>query len=121
MKGRVLIVEDDTMIADVLADILETMDLESRWASKGIDAEAAVKKENFDLVILDLELPGIPGTEVARRLRNIIPDIKIIYSTGFSDLEDDIDRDHESFINVIRKPFEIAEIKAAVEKGLRKH
>lgn len=121
MRKRVLIVEDDSMIADVLSDILETMDLESSWASRGTEALALIESMDFDLAILDLELPGRPGTEVAKEIKALLPKIKIIFSTGFSDLEEDIDTSDKNFLCVVRKPFEIVEIKAAIEKGLANH
>lgn len=109
------------MIAEVLGDIVVSMGMTSFWASRGSEAVEFVEQDIFDLVIMDLELPEMPGTEVARQLLSIDPELKIVYSTGYSEHEDRIDMNHPSTVAVIKKPYEIADIKAVIEKGVNSH
>lgn len=120
-KEKILIVEDETMIAEVLGDIVAAMGMTSIWAAHGAEALEYAEKDHFDLVIMDLELPEMPGTEVAMKLLEFDPALKIIYSTGYSEHEDRIDHSHPSTVAVIKKPYEIADIKAVIEKGVNSH
>ena len=120
-KYKILIVEDDTMIAEVLGDIVASMSMTSFWASRGSEALEFVRQDSFDLVIMDLELPEMPGTEVARALLELDPQLKFVYSTGYSEHEDRIDLSHPTTVAVIKKPYEIADIKAVIEKGVNSH
>lgn len=119
----ILIVEDDPMIADALSDIVTVLGYTSVWAGTGDDALQLLEvyDDPFDLAILDLELPGLSGTETAKKLKELIPDIKIIFSTGYSDQEDNIDTNDPNVFGIIRKPFELDDIKAAIEKVLPCH
>jgi two-component system OmpR family response regulator len=68
-RVRILIVEDDAALASGIARILEGEGHAVDVMSKGEDAVSAAKRERFDLLILDIGLPGIDGFEVLRRLR----------------------------------------------------
>lgn len=118
---RVLIVEDDSMIADVLGDIITSFGYETVWVSNGKDAINLVETQAFSVAVIDLELPEMPGTEVAKRLKRLIPQLKYIFSTGYSEQEDHIDPNDPGFYGVIRKPFEIIDIQAAIENALSNH
>jgi len=66
---RILIVEDDPSLASGLSRILEAEGYAVDVTSRGEDAVQAARQERFDMVILDVGLPGIDGFEVLRRLR----------------------------------------------------
>ncbi len=69
MKGRILVVEDESDLAELVAFNLQQEGYSVVVASDGASALAEVKRQKPDLVVLDLMLPDIPGTEVCRRLR----------------------------------------------------
>ncbi|MCX7168824.1 MAG: response regulator [Proteobacteria bacterium] len=66
---RVLLVEDDPQLGDGLATGMRQSGFAVDWLKDGVSAEAALKSENFDLVVLDLGLPRLSGMELLRRLR----------------------------------------------------
>lgn len=67
--SRILIVEDEEAIAELEKDYLELNDFEVKIENSGDTGLAAALAEDFDLIILDLMLPGIDGFEICRRLR----------------------------------------------------
>ena len=115
---RILIVEDDPMVADVIGDIVATLGFESMWASSGVDVFDRLEEMEFDLVIMDLELPAMNGFDVACRLKRMDPGVRILFSTGYSDTIDLIDLSDPSYCGIIRKPFDLAGIQTAIEKAL---
>ena len=66
---RILIAEDDTIIADGLSRSLRQAGYAVDWAPNGVQADAALATVSYDLLILDLGLPKMPGLEVLKRLR----------------------------------------------------
>lgn len=84
---RVLIVDDAPEFARLIKDALSTMpySLETRVILSGEEAWLEASKTRYDLVITDLRLPGIPGTELVRRLRARYPDIGIIAISGLEE------------------------------------
>lgn len=117
-EKSILVIEDDPMIAEVMNDIFTFMGYGSEWVTNGQDALELIEKKSFDLIIMDLELPKIPGSRLAEEIKKIRPDVRILFSTGYSEQEEHIDIDDPNCYGIIRKPFEIVDIKAAIEKAL---
>src|SRR4051812_23987475 len=69
MNERILVVEDTEAILDAVTDALAAEGFDVQGACDGTAALAVAEAESFDLVILDLMLPGLSGTEICRRLR----------------------------------------------------
>jgi two-component system OmpR family response regulator len=67
---RILLAEDDSIIADALVRALRKAGYAVDHVANGVDADTAVTAEHFDLLILDLGLPRLPGIDVLKRLRN---------------------------------------------------
>ncbi len=82
---RILLVDDDDDVRDYTATVLEEAGYDVRVAARG---EAAVKLlaagEPFDLLITDIVMPGWDGPELARRVKLIRPELKVLYITGFT-------------------------------------
>jgi CheY-like chemotaxis protein len=117
-KKRILIVEDEAMIAEAMSDIIEVLGYETVWFESGLEALKLSADSRFDVAVIDLELPAMPGLEVAERLLKRQPDLRIIYSTGYSEQEDQIDPTHPQVAGIIHKPFEMADLQQAIENAL---
>ena len=79
---RLLIVEDDAMLADGLARSLRQSGYAVDWVDSAERAQLAVEHETFDLVVLDVGLPGIDGFELLRRLRRAEQYVPVIVVTA---------------------------------------
>lgn len=113
--SRILIVDDEGSLRNMLAATLEQLNYETEQAADGFDALAKLPLD-FDLVLLDLEMPGMDGFEVARRIRSEYDksDLPICMITTFSGREERI-RAVESGVNdFIVKPVDPTELKVRV-------
>lgn len=112
---RILIVDDDPMVAEAITDLVSSFGHSPVTVNSGEAALSLMRKDQFDLAILDLELPGIIGIDAARAMVGMQPGIKILFSTGYSKQEEQIDTSAGYFHGIIRKPFDINDLKAAIE------
>jgi len=87
-RGRVLCVDDNPDVLELQKCILEHSGYEVLLASNGADGISLAKDREVDLVLLDYEMPLMKGTEVAQRLRDMLPALPIIIVSG-SDLPED--------------------------------
>jgi CheY-like chemotaxis protein len=82
---RILLVDDDDDVRDYTASVLEEAGFDVRVAARG---EAAFRLlasgEPFDLLITDLAMPGWDGIELARRVKLLRPELKVLFVTGYS-------------------------------------
>jgi DNA-binding response OmpR family regulator len=117
--GRVLVIEDDAEIADVLRRFLRQEGHEVRTAADGEEALPAATEFVPDLVILDLGLPGIDGVDVCRRLR-ADGDVPILILTARAELEDRVEGLDSGADDYLVKPFERQELLARIRALLRR-
>jgi two-component system response regulator (stage 0 sporulation protein F) len=85
-RGRILIVDDEQTVLEVLSEYFTTQGYTTRTASGGAEALAAVERERPDLVLLDVRMPGLDGVEVLRRLRQADQRLAVIMVTANEDL-----------------------------------
>jgi DNA-binding response OmpR family regulator len=117
--GRVLVVEDDDEIADVLRRSLRQEGHEVRTAADGEEALEAARDFSPDMVVLDLGLPKLDGVEVCRRLR-ADGDVPILILTARSDTEDRVRGLDAGADDYLPKPFERAELLARLRALMRR-
>jgi len=117
--GRVLIVEDDIDIADVLRRSLRNEGYEVRTSADGVEALDVAAGFFPDLVVLDLGLPGMDGVEVCRRLRTD-GDVPILMLTARSETEDRVTGLDSGADDYLVKPFERKELLARIRALLRR-
>ena len=114
----VLLVEDETVVRAFLARILDRGGYRIRVAASANDALAMVPTPDAlpDLLVTDVQMPGMPGPELARRLRAMRPDLPVLFISGYA--EDLIDRPDGEAIRVLEKPFNADSFAAAVRAAL---
>src|ERR1044072_3268590 len=119
--GRVLVVEDDEEIADVLRRSLRSEGSEVRTSGDGVEALDAAAGFVPDLVVLDLGLPRMDGVEVCRRLREDGDHVPILMRTAGVETEDRVDGLDSGADDYLTKPFErqelLARIRALLPRG----
>lgn len=119
-KRRVLIVEDDEDISMVEEAYLEAAGFETVIVADGRKVAALLERESFDLILLDLMLPGKSGYEVCREIRDKV-DIPILMVTARTESVDKIRGLGLGADDYIAKPFDPAELVARVNANLRQH
>ena len=116
MAAKILIVDDQKGIRNLLKEVLAELGYEAEVASSGTEAVQAASQGFFKLVLLDLKMPGFNGFETIKMLKEICPDLKIILMTGFYDsflLEEA--RNHGAS-GVLHKPFSLEEIQRILKE-----
>src|SRR5512144_2335731 len=118
-SARVLVVEDDEAIADVLRRSLRAEGHEVRSAGDGAEALTAAEQFSPDLVVLDLGLPRLDGVEVCRRLR-ADSDVPILMLTARTETENRVEGLDSGADDYLVKPFERRELLARIRALLRR-
>lgn len=117
---RILIAEDDRIIADGLARALKRSGYAIDCAHNGLDADTALMTASYDLLILDVGLPKLSGLEVLKRLRarnSSLPVLMLTALDGTSDRVRGLDLGADDYM---AKPFELAELEARVRALTRR-
>ena len=117
---RILIVEDDEAISMVEEAYLESAGFETKIIAEGTSVGVLLEKEQFDLILLDLMLPGKSGYEICREIRDQI-DIPILMVTARTESVDKIRGFGLGADDYIAKPFDPAELVARVHANLRQY
>lgn len=120
LNKKILVVEDDWDINGLLCKILIQNGYEVRGAYSGTEAKMCVEQYEYDLIILDLMLPGICGEELIKEIRklHVMP---IIVASAKTSSEDKINVLKMGADDFISKPFDINEVLARVEAQLRRY
>jgi len=112
---RLLLVEDDDLVAAGLTTLLELEGFTVHTIGRGLAVVDAIKSFQPDAVILDLTLPDISGIEVFHRLRKRWPDLPVVFSTGDGGHEVTAELKRKG-VELLRKPYEIAELLSALQR-----
>ena len=118
MKSRILLVDDEESIRHSLGEILGFEGYDVITAESGEAAILQIQKETFDLVILDLKMPGIDGLEVLNYIHDAAPDTKVILLTAHGFLESAIQALREGAQDYILKPANSSSILDSIERAL---
>ncbi len=106
----VLIVDDDINLADSLSDILEAKGYNVRCAGSGEEALSLIKENIFDVVFLDIKMPGMNGVETLKRISEISPTIEIIMITAYAEDELVNQAKKQGALWVLPKPIDIDKV-----------
>jgi two-component system KDP operon response regulator KdpE len=117
--GRILVVDDEPQIRRVLRTTLSTQGYEVFDAKTGEEALLAVRDQRFDLILLDMNMPGIGGLAACRELRSG-SDVAIIMLTVRDSEQDKVTALDAGADDYITKPFGIPELSARIRAALRR-
>jgi two-component system, response regulator, stage 0 sporulation protein F len=118
-KKKVLIVDDQNGIRILLMEVFGSEGYETFQAANGKIALEIVEKEPPDLVLLDMKIPGMDGLEILKHLKAMHPDIKVIMMTAYGELDMIKEATELGALMHFTKPFDIDEMRIAVNKQLR--
>jgi DNA-binding response OmpR family regulator len=116
---RILVIEDEPAILDFVARGLESEGFSVACAADGLEGERAALENGFDLVVLDLMLPGRPGLEVLSSIRATRPELPVILLTARAEVEDRVAGLDAGATDYLVKPFAFDELAARVRAHLR--
>jgi response regulator RpfG family c-di-GMP phosphodiesterase len=116
-RARVLIVDDEPLIREVLCDLLE-MDYECDSVSSAEEALAMLPLKPFSLIISDITMSGMSGLEMIPRVIEISPETVVVMISGMQTIESAIDALRLGAFDYIMKPFDLRQVESAVKRAL---
>lgn len=117
---RILIVDDEEIIRDLLYDTLSQTGYKVKVAINGRDAVKQIENEPFEIVITDLRMPGISGIELLQYVLKMNPDVCVLIMTAYGTVESAVNAMKLGAYDYICKPFELEEMKIIVEKAVER-
>jgi DNA-binding NtrC family response regulator len=117
LRTKILVVDDEPHIRSLLRNLLSRQGYQIIEAGDGAEALSLCKREaKFDLLLTDVVMPGMDGLQLAERVREIYPAVRVLYMSGKCDIESVRARLRRGRFGFVRKPFEIRELGATVRK-----
>jgi putative nucleotidyltransferase with HDIG domain len=118
--ARVLVVDDEETIRDILADFLEIEGFSVTKAMDGKSALAELTRGEYDMVISDLKMPNMGGIDLLDAISKQSPSTVTVIMTGFGTVETAIDAMKRGAYDYITKPFKMEQVVHVVRRGLEK-
>jgi putative nucleotidyltransferase with HDIG domain len=119
-RPRVLVVDDEKFIRDIIADFLGMEGYIVRTAEDGSSAVNELERARYDMVISDLKMPRMGGLDLLKEVSKTHPDTLTVIMTGFGTVETAIDAMKRGAYDYILKPFKVEEVVHIVQRGLEK-
>ena len=119
MKDKILLVEDEAGIAEIMQFNLEEEAYQVSWVKNGYDAISEFKKERFNLIILDIMLPKMSGFDVFESIRLIDSNVPVLFVTARNDKDDILKGLRLGADDYITKPFDLDEFLLRVRNNLQ--
>jgi CheY-like chemotaxis protein len=121
MNSRpILIVDDEKNIRLALSMALEQLGIPVETAASGEEALAKVAQAEYDLMLLDLRMPGMDGMEVLRQVSQRRPELKVIIITAYGSIDLAVEAMKLGAVDFLQKPFDVAQVREMVRRILEK-
>lgn len=117
---RILVVDDEAAICEICARGLQRYGYEVVSTTSSRQALEILRRDEFDLLLLDVRMPEMDGLEVMRQVRKFSPEIAIVVMTGYASLEAAIEAVKHGAADFISKPFQLDNLRLAVSGALAK-
>ena len=119
-KGIIHVIDDEPVIHDVLAQILTSEGYEVEISASGEEALEKFPSQSFDVILLDLLMPGMDGIEVLRRIKKVDPLAAVIIITAYGSVESAISAMKIGALDYVQKPFKHDDLLLAIEKAVER-
>lgn len=119
-KGSILICDDEEIMRDVLETILSGAGYKVDLSKTGEEALSAYSQKSYDVVLMDVSMPGIGGLTALEELMKLDPEAAVLMITAYATFETAISAWEKGAVGCIRKPFQNEQILALVARGIRK-
>lgn len=117
-QPRVLVVDDETRIQKACHRLLTEEGCDVEIAENGIRGLEKIGQKHFDIVLLDLMMPGMSGLEVLKQVKARHPDTVVIVITGYATLEHSIETMKTGAFDFLSKPFSPQELRVVINKAI---
>jgi DNA-binding response OmpR family regulator len=119
-KARILVVEDEPITRKAITRALNLMGYQADGATSGGEALARLSSLSYDLMLLDLRMPGMDGVEVMSRVQETHPTLLVIVFTAHASVESAIEAVRAGAVDYLLKPCSIRDVEAAISRALQR-
>ena len=105
-RFRILVVDDELIVRDSLKEWLEDEGFQVEMAESGAETLEKLAKENFNLMLLDIKMPGMDGVEVLKRSREMRPELPVVMMTAYATVETAVEAMKIGALDYLMKPFD---------------
>lgn len=119
LTGHILVVDDNTRARQSMADVLRAAGHEVQASASAIEALKGLDKHSFDVIITDLQMPGMNGLEFIRALEARKVDSQVVMVTAFASVGSAVEAMRHGAFDYIEKPFDVEQLEQLVERALR--
>jgi DNA-binding NtrC family response regulator len=119
-QARILVIDDDENITKVVAAILRDKGYSVDIAGSGNEAIKKTQKNHYDLMLIDIRLPDMEGTELLTKIRDTTPKIRKIIITGYPTLSNAVTAVNKGADAYVMKPFDVEKVLETVKEQLEK-
>ena len=119
-KARVLLVDDEVAFTRNLSILLTRRGYETTAANDGESALRIIEDSDFDVVLLDLKMPGIDGIETLKRIKHKKPHMEVIILTGHGSVDSAIEGVGHGAFDYAMKPFDINDLNDRISKAFQR-
>ena len=120
MSEKVLLVDDEVDFLDTLSERMRTRGMEVSTSRSGVEALKKVEQESYDVIILDLMMPGVDGLEALTILKEKKPDLQVILLTGHASVEKGIEAMKLGAMDFLEKPADLSQLTEKIKKAQAK-
>jgi DNA-binding NtrC family response regulator len=118
---RILVVDDEDYMREVVRQALENAGFEVDEAADGKSAVSMLRKYPYSVIITDLRLPGLTGEAILEEALSLFPETIVILMTGFGNIQSAVEAIRKGAYDYLPKPFQLDELVMRVEKGIQEH
>ena len=119
MTGKILIVDDEQAMCELLEADLRLRDFETEWYTSAEDALQAVNRQSYDVVLTDLNMPGTNGIQLCKHIVTHRPDIPVVMMTAFGSLESAVDAIRAGAYDFVTKPIEMDLLNVTLSRAIK--
>jgi CheY-like chemotaxis protein len=117
-KKKILIVDDAGPVVVLCVNVLQALGYAVKGANRGEAAVELMRREPFDLMVLDYKMPGMTGFDVYQRAKALYPGLAVVLVTGHGSPDVVSEANRLGFDSILLKPFTSEELRGTVEKVL---
>ena len=118
IKPKILVVDDEKRVRDTCHKMLAGEGFDVSRAESGDVAIQMIEKEHFDIILLDLMMPGLSGMETLARVKDMHPDTVVIVITGYATVEHSIEAMKRGAFDFLSKPFSPQDLRLVISKAV---
>lgn len=120
-KARVLIVDDEQNMCELIETDLSLRGIASRWTTSAAEAIDAIHEEDFDVVLTDVRMPGTTGIQLCSQLSEARPDLPVVVMTAFGSMETAVAAIRSGAYDFITKPIEMDVLSIVLNRAIKHH